>query len=196
MESHNNLSNAEFLTSLRDINLLWQYLQTCRNAGKWWMVSGRRHLKWELVDSWLNLCAEGWGSGSLRSSERLLHPLSTISFCVYNFSSFGPVSMTPPPLHTVTNSNLTGITEGTARWENTGLLQVTARRDALPQTQRKISADGSGASLEKRDTWDHKELLSLHISPSLSRWSVHRQSISCEVSAFWYLLSNALVWLV
>lgn len=106
------------------------------------------------MDSWLNLCAEGWGSGSLRTgslrtSERLLHPLSNINFCVYNFSSFGPGSMTPPPLHTIINSNLTGITKGTACWENTGLLQVTARRDALPQTQQKIGADGS---LKKRDT--------------------------------------------
>lgn len=92
-----------------------------------------------------------WGSGSLKTSKELLHLLSDINFCVYNFSSFGPVSVTPP-LHTITNPNLTGITKGTAHWENTELFQVTARRDALTQTQWKISADGSGASLKKRDT--------------------------------------------
>lgn len=57
------------------------------------MVSGRRHFKW-IRDSWLNLSVERWGSGSLRISEGLLHPLSNIKFCVQNFSSFGPASVT------------------------------------------------------------------------------------------------------
>ena len=54
--------------------------------------------------------------------------------------------------HTITNSHLTMINIP-APWENTGLLQVTARRSDLPQIQWKISAEcSSDASLAKKDT--------------------------------------------
>lgn len=198
MESHNNLSNAELLTSLCDINLLWQYLQICRMLGEggWCQAEGIQDEKLWIRGRWLNLCVERRGPGGLRTAEGLLHPLWNIHFCAYNCSSCGPVSMTRPP-HTISNSNLTRINKATACWENTRLLQVTARRVDLPQTQWKISAGfSSDASLVKKDTWAQVELLSLDISSSLLRWSVHRQTISYEVSAFCYLLSNALVGLV
>lgn len=135
----------------------------CKYAGWWEVVDGVRQKAFEMNlwirDSWLNLSAERWGSGSLKTSEGLQHPLSNINFFVYTVSAGLALFQWP-----LLPSNLTGITKGTAHWESTGL-QVTGRRDVLPQTQWKISADGSGALLKKRDPWDHEELLSLHISP-------------------------------
>lgn len=169
-----------------------------QDAGRRWMLSGRRHSKWEVVDLGHlvePLCGE-MGSRRFEGCWRVAPSLSNIHFCAYNCSSSGPVSLTPPPRIT-TNSSLTRINKATACWENMGLLQITARKVDLPQTRWKISAGCcSDASLVKKDTWAQVELLSLDISPSLLRCSIYRQSISFEVSAFCYLLSNALVWVV
>lgn len=134
MESPHNLSNAELLTSLRDISLLWQHLQICRMLGEggWYQVKGIQTEKLWIRGRWLNLRVERWGLGGLRTAEGLLLPLSNIHFSPYNCSSSGHVSMTPPPPHTITNFNLRRIKKATACWGNTGLLQVTARRVDLP----------------------------------------------------------------